>query len=317
MPYDSLTGRTEADALIPVERVREIIKALPTQSAAMQLFRTVNMSSKVRSQPVLSSKAMAYWVNGDTGHKQTTALEWANKQMVAEELAVILPIPEAVVDDAEYDIIGEALPELIEAFGILLDQAVLFGTSKPASWSDPSIVEGAVAAGNSVEFGTSAVDFVDDINEVMATVEDDGFDVNGFAARRRIRSRLRGLRDGNNALLFNPSMQAGTPSTLYGEPLAYVSNGAWDNTAAELIAGDFTKAIIGIRQDFTYKVFTEGVITDPSDGTVTLNLMQQDSIALRAVMRVGYAVANPLTRGNETEADRFPFGVLTPVVETP
>lgn len=313
MPYDSLTGRTEADSLIPVERAREIIKSLPQESAAASLFRIRRMSTKTRTEPVLSSKPTAYWVNGDTGLKQTSEQVWGNKQMVAEELAVIIPIPEAVLDDAEYDIIGEIQPELVEAFGILIDQAVLFGTNKPASWTDPSIVPGAVAAGNTVAAGTSTVDFVDDINNVMALVEDDGFDVTGFAARRRIRSRLRGLRDANGGLLFNPSMQAGTPSTLYGEPLAYVSNGAWDNTAADLIAGDFDMAILGIRQDITYKVFTEGVISD-NTGAIVLNLMQQDSIALRAVMRVAYAVANPLNRLQPNEAQRFPFGVLTPDV---
>jgi HK97 family phage major capsid protein len=316
MAYDQLTDRTGADALIPVQQFREILQDMPKSSAALQLFRTVQMSSKTTRQPVLSALPSAYWVSGDTGRKQTTEAAWTNKSMVAEEMAVIVPVPEAVLDDAEYDIIGEVRPLLSEAFGILIDQAVFFGTSKPASWTDPSIVEGAVDAGNSVELGTSAVDFVDDINGVMATVEDDGFDVNGFAARRRIRSQLRGLRDANNGLLFSPSMQAGTPGTLYGEPIAYVSNGAWDDTAAELITGDFTKAIIGIRQDITYKVFTEGVISNDTGGIV-LNLMQQDSIALRAVMRVAYAVANPINRLQATEANRFPFGVLTPTVVTP
>lgn len=313
MPFDSITDRTDAGALIPEERAREIIQGLPAQSAALSLFRNVQMSSKVRSQPVLSALPYAYWVNGDTGLKQTTDMGWSRKQMVAEEIAVIVPVPEAVLDDSEYDIFGEIRPRLVEAFGEVIDEAVLFGVNKPSSWTDPAIVPGAVAAGNAVAAGTG-VDLASDISEAMALVEDDDFDVNGFAARRRIRAALRDLRDTANNPIYSPSLTAGTPGMLFGEPITYVRNRAWDGTAAELIAGDFSQAIIGIRQDITYKVLDQAVITD-DEGAVILNLAQQDSVALRAVMRVAYAVNTPVTRANIDIGTPFPFAVVTPEAE--
>ncbi|MBP0095036.1 hypothetical protein, partial [Prescottella equi] len=84
-----------------------------------------------------------------------------------------------------------------------------------------------------------------------------------------------------------------------------------DSTAATMIAADWSKVIVGIRQDVTFDLFSEGVISDAS-GKVILNLMQQDSKALRVVFRVGFQVANPLTRLNGTEATRYPAGVLVP-----
>lgn len=315
MPFNSVTDRTDAGALIPEERAREIIQGLPAQSAALSLFRQVRMSSKVRSQPVLSALPHAYWVNGDTGLKQTSEAGWTRKQMVAEEIAVIIPVPEAVIDDAEYDIFGEIRPRLVEAFGEVIDQAVLFGTNKPASWTDPAIVPGAVAAGNAVAAGTGT-DLASDISEAMALVEDDDFDVNGFAARRRIRAALRDLRDTAGNPIYSPSLTAGTPGALFGEPITYVRNRAWDGTAAELIAGDFSQAIIGIRQDITYKVLDQAVITD-DDGVVLLNLAQQDSVALRAVMRVAYAVNVPATRANMDIDTPFPFAIISPEEVTP
>ncbi len=316
MAVNNLIDRSGAETLIPDEQAREIIQGLPQDSVALSMFRQVRMSSKVRQQPVLSALPSAHWVNGDTGLKQTTDMGWGSKQMVAEELAVIVPIPEAVLDDSDYDIFGEVRPRLVEAFGEKIDAAVLFGTEKPASWTDPAIVPGAVAAGNSVALGTSTVDFVDDINEVMALVEDDDYDVNGFAARRRIRARLRGLRDADGNPIYSPSLAQGQPATLFGEPIGYVRNRAWDGDEAELIAGDFSQAIIGIRQDITFKLLDQAVISD-ADGKVILNLAQQDSVALRAVMRVGYAVNTPMTRANMDAANPFPFGVLTPEVVTP
>jgi hypothetical protein len=61
----------------------------------------------------------------------------------------------------------------------------------------------------------------------------------------------------------------------------------------------------------TFKLFTEGVISDGS-GKVILNLMQQDAVAMRLTMRIAYAVANPVTILQPTKSitQRFPFGVV-------
>jgi hypothetical protein len=66
-------------------------------------------------------------------------------------------------------------------------------------------------------------------------------------------------------------------------------------------------SIVGMRQDISFKIFTEGVISNGS-GDVILNLMQQDSVALRAVMRMGWATARPRTRVNGST--RYPFVTL-------
>jgi HK97 family phage major capsid protein len=294
--------------LIPEAERKEILKGLPAASAVLQLARKVNMSTKVERQPVLSALPAAYWVTGDTGLKQTTKAEWENKTLTAEEIAVIIPVPEALIADAGYDIFGELRPLIIEAIGIKLDEATLFGTDAPAGFTE-AIVPDAISAGNTVDLG-SGVDVAADISEVMSAVEEDGFMVNGFAARTRMKGRLRGLRDANEGLLFQPSLQAGTPGTLYGENIAYSdANGAWNAEFVDLIAGDWSKAVVGVRQDITFKLFTEGVISDGS-GNVVLNLMQQDSVALRVVARYGFAVANPINRLHEVEASRYPFAVL-------
>jgi HK97 family phage major capsid protein len=281
--YNSLTDRSDAGALIPEEVAAAIIQSLPAASVALTSFRRATMSRAQQRMPVLSVLPIAYWVEGDTGLKQTSEINWANKYLDARELAVIIPIPANVIDDSDFDMWGEAKPRLVEAFGAKIDAAALFGSDKPAGWPD-SIVEQAIAAGNEYTIGDSGADISVDISELMGLVEEDGFDVNGFWARRKIRARLRSLRDDNGQPIFVQSIQAGTPSVLYGEALSFVQNGSWDNTEA-LIAGDTNAAIIAVRQDITYKLLTEAVISD-ADGKVVLNLAQQDAVALRATMRV-------------------------------
>ena len=311
MGYNNVIDRNDAGALIPEETSREIIQGMPEKSVALSKFRQVRMSRKQQRLPVLSVLPTAYFVNGDTGLKQTSEQNWDNKYLNAEELAVIIPIPEAVLDDSEFDIWGEVKPRVTEALGVALDGAVLFSTNKPAAWPD-AIEDGAAAAGNTFVRGSiSGKDLAHDVNAVMTLVEEDGFDVNGFTARKAIKGALRGLRTNDGALLFAPSLQAKTPDTLYGEDLHYLSNGAWDNARADLIAGDWTQGIIGLRQDITYKMLTEAVIQD-NTGTIIYNLAQQDMVALRVVMRVAFQVPNPINRMNQNNASRYPFGVLRP-----
>jgi hypothetical protein len=111
-------------------------------------------------------------------------------------------------------------------------------------------------------------------------------------------------------------MTAGPGGTLYGYNLAEVNNGSWvlGTTGAEMLMGDFTKSIIGIRRDISFKMFTEGVISDDT-GKVILNLMQQDSVAMRMTMRLAYATVNPVTimQPGSAITSRWPFGAVLPV----
>jgi HK97 family phage major capsid protein len=202
-------------------------------------------------------------------------------------------------------------PYIIEALGAKIDEATLFGVDKPASFPE-AIVDAAITAGQSTQVGDTEYsagnsDIAADVNEVMGDVEEAGFGVTGFATRIQFKGRLRGLRDQNGGPIFNPSLTGETPSRLYDVPIVYPDgNGAWAQTDAQLIAGDWTKAILGIRQDITFQMFTDGVISD-DDGKVILNLMQQDSSAMRVVMRVGFVVANPISRRG---GSGYPFAVL-------
>lgn len=308
MPFNSLTGRDDVAALIPEDVASEVLEAAVESSAAMQLLRRVTMSSQQTRMPVLAAMPLAYFVTGDTGLKQTTEQQWKNKYLNAEEIAAIVPVPEAVLDDTNFDIWGEIRPRLAEAIGRTLDAAIFFGTNKPASWP-ADIVAASVAAGNVFTRGTStaaAGGLAEDINQTMAFVEGDGYDVNGFATRTTYKSRLRSARDTTGQKLLDVST-----TTIEGSPLIYVMKGLWPSGAssAELIAGDWTEAILGVRQDITYKILDQAVIQD-GGGVIQYNLAQQDMVALRVVARFAYQIGNPINYENSTDATRYPFAVL-------
>lgn len=313
MTQDALyISRTNADALIPVDISNEIIQNIPGSSAALKMFRQLpNMSAKQKSLPIAASLPNAYFLNGDTAQKKTTNAEWNKLTLTAEEIAVIIPIPEAVLDDASYDIWGALKPQIVEAFGIAIDSAIFFGNNKPASYPT-DIVSAATAAGNIVTLG-SGKDIADDIigvDGLMAKVEASGFRVSGFFADSSMEAKFRSLRDNNNQLLYMPSLTSDVPNSLVGRSLMYdETGGVFDNTKALMIAGDFSKAVYSIRQDLTYKVLDQAIIQN-SDGTIAYNLAQQDMVALRCVMRLGIQIANPVNRKNKSV--KYPFAILKP-----
>ncbi|WP_405747839.1 phage major capsid protein [Streptomyces canus] len=306
--YNSLISRDASnDPLVPEPVSAEIIQELPAQSALLQRAKRVPMSSKTQRQPVLDVMPLAYFVGGDTGLKQTTQQDWKNVDLVAEEIAAIVPIPEAYLDDAQMPIWEQVRPRLVEAIGAKLDGAGLFGLDKPSTWP-AAVYQSAVAAGNAVISG-AGVDFAVDVAAAAGKVASDGFAVNGFISRPGLTWQLNTMRTEQGVPIYQPNLQGVPGGTLYGYPMSELTNGAWDMSEAELLMGDWSKAIVGVRQDISFKLFTEGVISD-DDGKVILNLMQQDSVAMRVVMRVAFATANPATRLNTNSATRSPFAVV-------
>lgn len=295
------------DPLVPEPYAAAVIQDMPQSSALMRMARTVPMSTKTLRQPVLSVLPRAYWVTGDTGLKQTDRQDWENKVLTAEELAVIIPIPEAYLEDSAIDVWGEVRPRLAEAFGMAVDLAGLFGIDKPAGWSDAAIADGAVTAGNVVLAGAGD-DLAQDVANLALLIEEDGFTTNGFITAPGFRWRLVGLRSADGIPIYAPPA-GDQPGTLYGFAVNEVRNGGFPTNEGHLIAGDWDKVILGTRTDIRFKVFTEGVISDDS-GNVILNLMQQDAVALRATMRLGFAVANPANRVKPSSTGRYPFGLL-------
>lgn len=307
--FNNIVGRADvSDAHLPTQVTKEIIQEAPKSSVMLTRARKVPMSSAKSKQPVLASLPEAYWVNGDTGLKQTTKTGWENLTMTAEELAVIVPIPDALIADADVPLWDEIKPLIAEAFGQKIDSAALFGVDKPDSWPD-DVFKAAKAAGNTVT-AYSHGDLGADVAALAGKVSKQGVNINGFISEPGLNWELIGLRTAQGAPLYSPSIAEGQPDTLFGRSLDELYSGGFDSDKAKMIALDWTKFVIGIRQDITYDLFREGVITD-ANGKVLLNLMQQDTKALRVVMRVGYQVANPMTRVAKGKKP-FPAGVLLP-----
>lgn len=281
--------------VVPQEYSTEIIQGVVRESACLKLCRQTPMGTLIDNVPVMTALPTSGFVNPrDSGKKALTAAQWSAMVLTAEELASIIVVPQALVDDATFDIFGELTPRIAEAMGQDIDSAILFGTNAPSSWPAGGIYSQASAADNRYVTGTS-VDIAQDINNLMALVEADGFDINGFVGSIGLKSLLRGLRaTSSGVLLFQPSLQAGTPDVLYGTDITYARNNSFQLALATLFAGDWSNAVVGMRQEIRVQMLDQAVFTNP-DGTVAISLAEQDMVALRCYMRIGFGIANPAT----------------------
>lgn len=309
--------RADALALLATQELNEIIKPEATGSVVLDSFRQVRMSKGTSRMPVLAALPTAGFVTDNnstdaSGVKPTSKVSWANKELIAEEIAVIVPIHENTLADSDFDIWGEVRPLVSQEFGRVLDAAVLFGTNKPATWTDPALIPGAIAAGNVVVEGTlpeggPSIDLADDINEAFGLVEDDEFDVNLALTGRFLRRRLRGLRDADNSPIYLDALRSdGSTNSIYGQDLRYVKNGGWDREEALMLVGDAEKVVIGVREDVQVKLLTEATVGG-------INLAERDMVALRFKFRVAFATAYSTARIGGSPTD-YPFAVITPEV---
>lgn len=308
--YTDVIDRASNTAIeVPEQVASEVIQAVSGTSTVAALARTVRMSSKTFRQPVLDVLPNAYWVNGDTGLKQTTYQSWDNVYLTAEPIAALVVVPDEFLDDSTVPIWSEVRPRIAAAFGRVLDNAALWNISRPSSWSH-SIYPEAVAAGNYVEAGqggTGKTDLAYDVSLMGLQLANDGFNLNGFASQPGFSWKLLGQRTSTGEPIYT-QLVGDNRQGLYGKPFYESNNGAWKSTV-QLIGGEWDKAILGIRQDITYTMHADAIISDGS-GNVVFNAMQQDSKIMRVVMRCGFAVANPVTDLNTDSATRYPFSIL-------
>ena len=296
-------SKAEALALLAEQDIDEIINPKTSQSAALQSFHSVKMTAGTAKMPVLAALPTAGWVT-DTGAptdtKPTSKMSWRDKNLVAEEIAVIVPIHENTLADSKFDIWGQVRPLVVAEFGRVLDLAIFQGVNKPASWTDAALIPGAIAAGNTLE---ATADVAEDFNDAFSLVENDEFDVNAVYTGRFMRSQLRGLRDSQNRPVYLDALRSdGDTSSIYGQDLFYVTNRSWNRNQAIALVGDRDAVTLGIREDVQVKLLDQATVGG-------INLAERDMVAMRFKFRVAYATAYS-TAGMAENA--YPFSVITP-----
>ncbi len=292
--------KDELEGFVPNEQAAEIIKKVARGSSVMRLSKLENMTSETKKFPVMTSGAGAYWV-GEGERIKTSGATWIFPEVKAKKLAVIIPVTKEKLEDTTIDVFTELQDSIAEAFYQAFDKAAIFGQNSPFA---TSILGGIDSVGAEV-VDNSSVNLDLSASDVMAKVEDAGYEVDGWAASIGLKNRLRKLRDSSGA----PIYVDGTDQTeLYNQPIEFVRNGAWDKDKALAIAGEWKYSIVGVRDGISYEILKEATLqgTLDADGK-PLSLAEQDMVAIKATMRIGYLCVKP-----EAFAALIPSGSVEP-----
>ena len=306
-------SRADLSTLIQEEYSDVLLGAAAAKSQVLAAATTVPMSRRVTNLPVLATLPEAKWVGesatDSAGIKPTSKVTWANKQLVVDELAVIVPIHENALEDANERVLTDIAVTAGNAIGKKLDLAALFGVEKPTAWTSPALVPAAVAAGQVTQnvAGTANIhDLYGAINLSAETLALDGFVPDTLLASLSLRYRLANIRDANGNPAFNGTSYQGFDTV-------FSTNGAWQPTAADAVLIDRSRLIVGVREDIAVKFLDQASLTepDPQDPTKTIqvSLAERDMVAWRFKARFAYVLGVGTTAQGE---NKTPVAVVTP-----
>lgn len=309
-------SRNDVATLIQEEYSNVFLDAAGSEegSAAIRAFGTVPLGTKITNAPVLTTLPEAQWVSESateaSGVKPTSKTIWGNKRFVVEELAVIIPIHEDVLEDMTEDGLENLSRLGGQAIGAKLDEAVLFGIDKPTTWLDPDLLASATADGNTFQVSTTPGedDLAGSIFQAAGAVADSGANPSTILSASGLRFRLANLRAADGTAILSRTLGGdGTFSDdIAGLRASFVDNGAWDNTLATAIVADRARVKIGQRSDIQVKFLDQATVGG-------INLAERDYVALRFKARYAYALGNTITRRGKAE----PAGAVIPAAVAP
>jgi HK97 family phage major capsid protein len=273
---------TDYPSLVPRDVAAEVVGSITDQqSAVMQLARTVPMPSGVETIPLVSSAPVSGFVSPVYGGlKPAGGLEWEAASLTAGEIGVLVAVPDAFISDTGFDVWGSVRGEITASFVSVFEQAALYGTNAPAEWPTGGLTAAAQAD------PASGADALAAIDAAMSLLEGNGITPDGILGGAALRAALRA----QTVVTLQPFTEA--PASIYGVPIRFSAH--WDDSVGIALVGGWQAGVItGVRQDLTFTISEEGVITD-SSGKVLLNALQSDSSIMRCYWRVALQALQPL-----------------------
>lgn len=264
-------------AFLPAQISKDIIQQTQTASAVMALARQVSLPGTGVAIPVITGDPTAEWA-AETGKKPVSNSEVSSKLLRPYKIAVIETVSKELVRDADalYAALAQRLPNaLAKAF----DNTVIGGTAAPGSDFDTF----ATATAQDISTGTYAALVAAD-GDVTAH----GGIVNGFAIAPQGRSILLGAVDGDGRPLFINNAAEGAVPVILGAKTV-MSKGLYKADASGNIVGvvgDWSQAVYGTVEGIQISVSDQATL-DIGGGN-TINLWQQNMVAIRAEMEIGF-----------------------------
>lgn len=264
------------NGVVPIEISKEIIKNVIDQASMLKICKKEPMESDKKDLPYLTGSGSASWVGeGETIGSSIPTFTYP--RLEAKKLAVIIPVTREKVNDSVVAVMNELKLAIADSFAKAIDQAMIFGIDSPFTTNLLS----ATATNKVTASSNDSTSMDSNISDAMALVEANKFGCTNV---------LMGYSQKNNIRLASNCYETKDRITLnsaFDTPIEFVRD--FDDTKALMFTGDFSKAIIGTRENIEYQVLDQATI---GTGSSAINLAERDMIAIKATMRLGFVIVD-------------------------
>lgn len=281
---------TAGSTLLPRSISDMIFEDVARTSIVQQLSRRVNLPSSGVAIPITTGKPTASWV-AESGRKPASNATVDTKLMDPKKLATIVVFSQEFLRNDTTRLFQMIRPQIREAFADAFDAAAIHGTNSPFT-NDLTETDKTVTLNTALaEDGGVHADLVSGLSDLVA----DRKKLTGFAADPMAEPILLSSYDANGRPLLTEVNGDGLTQRLIGRPVGFGEgvSGPAGGENLRIIGGDWTKVAYGIGSDITYSVSDQASIEMvPGDATSTVNLWQDNLVALRAEAEYGLVIAD-------------------------
>ena len=290
---------SNAGVLIPVELKNEVLRIAQTQFGLARrdmFYLPFSGPGNSRTIPTLGTSVSVFWT-GEGAKKRSTQPKFSLVTQTLKKLAAIVPMTEEILEDSLIDI--NALLGQLFAEAIAKEEDIQFFMGTGSPWTG-ILNLGTVNIVNQASGDASQVT-IDDLIDMEDATPTGALNGSKYYFHRTILSVLRKLKNLNGDYILIPSAN-GKPGTLNGYPYetsdAFPALNDIGTGDAFILFGNLKQgAIFGDKQQIRVKLLDQATVGD-SNGTdsgsedqSSINLAEQDMVALRIVERVGYTPA--------------------------
>ena len=292
----SLNGGAGGFAVNPAPLFAEIFVLVEQYGAARRYFRQVSMLTDSLKLSSVATKVIAYWTL-QNGRIKASDLGLSQDTLSTAKLAGITVWTSELDEDQAIQL----LPIIIDAFAESIaheeDKAAFFGDGTATYGSQTGWLNDVGTVVNMVAGKTAFGDVsLDDFKSLRDAVKKSHRQGALFFMGAELVSILEGKK--NLQLDYQFRSPTGTlPAMLWGYPIADIDGiAAFDDLVSAAgtrfaIFGNPKNRLFGSRREKEITVATEAVI-QADDGSIAVNLFQQDAKALRITERIGFKGIN-------------------------
>jgi HK97 family phage major capsid protein len=265
----------------------------------MRAARRINIPGSGVKVQTITGEPQASWVD-ETNLKPVGFHTFGNKTITPYKLAIIEPFSQEFLRDKNA-LYAECVRRLPAALGKKFDSTIM-GAVAPGSGFD--VLGTGVSATSLLPDATHGITEYDRFVAVDAAIAANDGILSNIILAPQGKSIVLGAKDGDGRPLFTPGVGSNAIGSILGADVT-VAKGVYVAGAAGTGGAAGTPAVVGVAGDFSDVVWgsVEGVkmavsdaatlsYTDANSQTVTINLWQQNMVAVRFEIEVAFAVRN-------------------------